>query len=64
MALVFVLRPSHRHIDFMGAYHVSYHGRIKMKLWHILFLLGLVMIGVVFAGTLRGLPGISMLPQY
>jgi len=35
-----------------------------MKIGHILFLSAFVLVGVVFAGWLRGLPGISMLPQY
>lgn len=35
-----------------------------MKLGHIAFLAAFVLVGVVFAGKLRGLPGISMLPQY
>lgn len=35
-----------------------------MKLGHIAFLAIVLLAGVVFAGTLRGLPGISMLPQY
>lgn len=35
-----------------------------MKIGHILFLAIFVLIGVVFAGKLRSLPGLSMLPQY
>lgn len=35
-----------------------------MKLGHILFLALFVLVGVVFSGWLRSLPGISMLPQY
>jgi len=34
------------------------------NLGHVAFMLVLVLIGVVFAGFFRGLPGVSMLPQY
>jgi len=35
-----------------------------MNVGHVVFLIALVLVGVVFAGKLRSLPGISMLPQY
>jgi hypothetical protein len=35
-----------------------------MTLGHIAGMLVLILIGVVFAGFFRGLPGVSMLPQY
>jgi hypothetical protein len=35
-----------------------------MNLSHIAVLLVALLIGVTFAGTLRGLPGVSMLPSY
>lgn len=31
---------------------------------HLAVLVIALLVGVVFAGTLRGLPGVSMLPQY
>jgi len=34
------------------------------NLGHVAFMVVLVLVGVVFAGTLRGFPGVSMLPQY
>lgn len=35
-----------------------------MGLSHIVVLLVAVLVGVIFANTLRGLPGVSSLPQY
>jgi hypothetical protein len=35
-----------------------------MRMSHIAVLVIALLIGVVFAGTLRGLPGVSMLPAY
>jgi hypothetical protein len=35
-----------------------------MGMSHILTLIIAVMVGMVFAGWLRSLPGLSMLPQY
>lgn len=35
-----------------------------MRLGHIAFLAAFVLVGMIFAGKLRGLPGLSMLPQY
>jgi len=35
-----------------------------MNLGHIVTAIVFILIGVVFAGYLRGLPGVSMLPQY
>ncbi len=35
-----------------------------MHLGHFAVLLAVLLVGVVFAGWLRSLPGISMLPQY
>jgi hypothetical protein len=37
---------------------------VNLNLGHIAFLVIVLMIGVVFAGFFRGLPGVSMLPQY
>jgi len=34
------------------------------NLGHVVFMIVLVLVGVVFAGWLRSLPGVSMLPQY
>ena len=34
------------------------------SLGHVVFMVVLVLVGVVFAGKLRSLPGVSMLPQY
>jgi hypothetical protein len=34
-----------------------------MRIWHLAFLFMFVLIGMVFANTLRGWPGLSMLPQ-
>lgn len=35
-----------------------------MRIGHVLFLVGILLLGVVFSGWLRSLPGLSMLPQY
>jgi len=35
-----------------------------MTIWHLLFLSLFVIAGMVFAGKLRGLPGLRSLPQY
>lgn len=37
---------------------------MNMSLGHIAFLVIVLLVGVVFAGKLRSLPGVSMLPQY
>jgi len=35
-----------------------------MRIYHLLFLAMFVLIGMVFSGWLRSLPGLSMLPTY
>jgi hypothetical protein len=35
-----------------------------MNVSHIVVAVLFILVGVVFAGWLRGLPGVSMLPQY
>ena len=35
-----------------------------MNIGHLVFLLAVLLVGVVFSGWLRSLPGVSMLPQY
>lgn len=35
-----------------------------MTLGHVAFMLVLILVGVVFAGFLRSLPVVSMLPKY
>jgi len=35
-----------------------------MNIGHLVFLLDVLLVGVVFSGWLRSLPGVSMLPQY
>lgn len=35
-----------------------------MRLSHLIVLVVAVLVGMIFAGWLRSLPGLSMLPQY
>jgi hypothetical protein len=37
---------------------------MNLSITHIITAVVFVLVGVVFAGYLRGLPGVSMLPQY
>jgi hypothetical protein len=37
---------------------------VNLSIGHIVFMVVLVLVGVVFAGWFRSLPGVSSLPQY